>query len=206
MDNDIYKEHWEKIYQTKDTTKVSWFQESPNLALEIIKNLQLPKNAYILDVGGGDSRLVDFLLEDDFENIHVLDISETAILKAKERLGSNAIKVTWIVSNILDFKPNIKFDLWHDRAVFHFLTNQVDVEKYLEIANENILPKGFLTVATFSEKGPDKCSGINIKKYSENEITSVFEKYFDKKNCIESEHYTPSGSTQNFIFCNFIKK
>lgn len=206
MDNDLYKAHWENIYKTKDTTKVNWFQESPQISLEIIKNLNLKKDSHILDVGGGDSRLVDFLLAEGFENLYVLDISETALLKAKERLGSNSIKVNWIVSNILDFKSTIKFDLWHDRAAFHFLTNKIDVEKYIEIANKQILSNGFLTVATFSDKGPDKCSGIEIKKYSESDVTSVFERYFNKTGCIENDHCTPSGSMQNFIFCSFIKK
>lgn len=206
MNNNLYKEHWENIYQTKDTTKVSWFQESPQVAIDIIKSLNLKKDANILDVGGGDSNLVDFLLAEGFENIYVLDISESAILKAKERLGNNSIKVNWVVSNILDFKPSIKFDLWHDRAAFHFLTNPIDVEKYVKIATESIYPKGFLTIATFSEKGPDKCSGIEIKKYSELELNSIFEKNFDKLNCIEHEHNTPSGSSQSFIFCRFIKK
>lgn len=206
MNNNLYKEHWENIYQTKDTTKVSWFQESPQIALDIIKNLNLKKDANILDVGGGDSKLVDFLLEEGFENIYVLDISESAILKAKERLGNNSIKVNWVVSNILDFKPSVKFDLWHDRAAFHFLTNPIDVEKYVKIATDSIYTKGFLTIATFSEKGPDKCSGIQIKKYSEFELNSVFEKNFGKINYIEHEHNTPSGSSQSFIFCEFIKK
>lgn len=206
MNNNLYKEHWENIYQTKDTTKVSWFQESPQISLDIIKNLNLKKDANILDVGGGDSKLVDFLLAEGFENIYVLDISESAILKAKERLGNKSIKVNWVVSNILDFKPSVKFDLWHDRAAFHFLTNPIDVEKYVKIATESIYPKGFLTIATFSEKGPDKCSGIQIKKYSEFELNSVFEKNFDKINYIEHEHNTPSGSSQSFIFCEFIKK
>ena len=127
------REHWETVYETKNPSEVSWTQENPKTSLDLIHSFGLPKTAKIIDVGGGDSRLVDFLLEEGFENISVLDISAKALEKAKTRLGAKADKVNWIVSDITEFKPTTTYDLWHDRAAFHFLTSEEDISKYLNI-------------------------------------------------------------------------
>lgn len=205
METNLYKNHWEKIYQNKNTTEMTWFQDTPEISLNMIKKLNLKKDANIIDIGGGDSKLVDFLLAEGYTNIHVLDISENAIIKAKNRLGDNAEKVTWVVSNILDFKPNIKFDLWHDRATFHFLTKEKQVAIYLNLVDASIISKGYFIIATFSEDGPDKCSGIEIKKYSELQITKIFSKNFKKEYCFKKDHITPLANKQNFVFAFFIK-
>ncbi len=195
------KNHWETVYETKNPAQVSWTQEIPKTSLDLICSFGITKKAQIIDIGGGDSTLVDFLLEDGFENITVLDISANAIEKAKKRLGSKATSVQWIVSDITEFEPTTKYDVWHDRATFHFLTTNVQIEKYIEIAKKAI--SGYLTIGTFSENGPTKCSGLDIKQYNEETLNTIMQDGFDKIRCITEDHTTPFNTTQNFIFCSF---
>lgn len=195
------KEHWEAVYQNKGSEEVSWTQEIPKTSLNFIHSFNLDKSAKIIDIGGGDSKLVDFLLDEGFENISVLDISAKALEKAKLRLGNRSEKVNWIVSDILDFKPDTAFDVWHDRAAFHFLTTKEQVEKYIEIAQNAV--SGYLTIGTFSENGPKKCSGLDIKQYSEETLHAVLKNRFEKLHCIYEDHKTPFNTTQNFLFCSF---
>lgn len=198
------KEHWEAVYQNKGPEEVSWTQEIPKTSLNFIHSFNLDKSAKIIDIGGGDSKLVDFLLDEGFENISVLDISAKALEKAKLRLGNRSEKVNWIVSDILDFKPDTTFDVWHDRAAFHFLTTKEQVEKYIEIAQSAV--SGYLTIGTFSENGPKKCSGLDIKQYSEETLHTVLKNRFEKLHCIYEDHKTPFNTTQNFLFCSFKRK
>ena len=200
MDTDRQK-HWETVYKTKQPNEVSWTQEMPKTSLDFIHEFNLPKSAKIVDIGGGDSKLVDYLLEQGFENITVLDISSEALEKSKKRLGNKAQKVKWIVSDVREFNPDTKFDVWHDRATFHFLTTTTQIKKYIETASKYVI--GFLTIATFSDNGPDKCSGLQIKKYSEKTLTSALKKKFDKIRCITEDHITPFKTIQNFLFCSF---
>lgn len=200
------KKHWENIYQTKSLHEVSWYQPKPETSLDFVEKFNLPKTAKIIDVGGGDSFLVDYLLEMGFVNITVLDISEAAIDRARKRLGEKATLVKWIVKDISKFQPTEKYDFWHDRAAFHFLTNQEDIEKYVNIVSKNIENNGFLIVGTFSLDGPEKCSGIDIKQYSQHILTNVFEPNFVKIGCFTIDHKTPFDTTQNFVFCSFRKK
>lgn len=195
------KQHWENVYETKNPDQVSWTQEKPITSLEFIHSFNLPKSAEIIDVGGGDSRLVDYLLEEGYENITVLDISAKALEKAKERLGESANKVNWVVSDILDFKPRKTYNIWHDRAVFHFLTTNSQIEKYTEIAENTV--DDYLIIGTFSENGPLKCSGLEIKQYDDEKLTATFKKGFNKISCINIDHITPFNSVQNFQFCSF---
>ena len=191
----------ETVYKTKQPNEVSWTQEMPKTSLDFIHEFNLPKSAKIVDIGGGDSKLVDYLLEQGFENITVLDISSEALEKSKKRLGNKAQKVKWIVSDVTEFNPDTKFDVWHDRATFHFLTTPTQIKKYIETASKYVI--GFLTIATFSDNGPDKCSGLQIKKYSEKTLTSALKKKFDKIRCITEDHITPFKTIQNFLFCSF---
>ena len=201
------KSHWENVFSTKNLTDVSWFQEVPTTSLAFIRSLNLPKTAHIIDVGGGDSYLVDYLLKDGFEHITVLDISEKALEKAKERLGESATKIEWIVSDITEYQDNTKkYDVWHDRAAFHFLVENRQIETYLSVAKKSIKNEGFLSVATFSEQGPTKCSGLEIKQYSEESMTEKFEESFEKIGCINENHETPFKTVQNFTFCTFQRK
>jgi len=206
MDSSIKKEHWENVFTTKQETEVSWFQPYPKTSIEFVKLFNLPFDANIIDIGGGDSHFVDALLEEGYQNIWVLDISENALSRAKKRLGEKANKVNWVVSDIIDFIPTVTYDFWHDRAAFHFLTTEENINKYVGIAEKGIKTNGILVLGTFSETGPTKCSGLEIKQYSETSMSSRFELSFDRVKCITEEHQTPFNTTQNFLFCSFKKK
>lgn len=199
------KKHWENIYQTKELKEVSWYQPTPQTSLDFINKFDLSKTSKIIDVGGGDSFLVDKLLELGFQDITVLDISEAAIERAKNRLGAKAKSVKWIAEDVLSFKPTEKYDFWHDRAAFHFLTKQEEINSYVEKATSFIQKDGILVIGTFSEQGPKKCSGIEIKQYSEESLTNSFEGRFQKLECIYVDHHTPFETKQNFVFCSFRK-
>jgi 2-polyprenyl-3-methyl-5-hydroxy-6-metoxy-1,4-benzoquinol methylase len=200
---DGIKEHWEKIYSTKTSQEVSWTQDIPETSLGFVHSFNLPKHAAIIDVGGGESKFVDFLLDEGFTNITVLDISEEALKKTQLRLGEKASNVKWIVSDVVAFKPLHKFDVWHDRATFHFLTTTQQIERYIELAAQSVKNDGFMAIGTFSENGPTKCSGLSIKQYSENELEKTLTYYFKKVRCITEDHITPFRTVQNFLFCSF---
>lgn len=195
------KKHWDAIYKTKNPDQVSWTQEVPKTSLDFIHSFGIKKTARIIDIGGGDSRLADYLVDEGFENITVLDISAKALDKAKLRLGDKAQKINWIVSDVTEFTPTNSFDVWHDRATFHFLTTNKQVKKYIDIARKSV--NGFLTIGTFSETGPEKCSGLSVKHYSEQTLASELKNGFDKIRCITEDHTTPFGTKQNFLFCSF---
>ena len=203
---DKYKEHWEKVFTEKAENEVSWFQSYPDTSVEFIELFNLPLEANIIDIGGGDSRFIDALLDKGYENIWLLDISSHAIEKTKTRLGKRALKVHFIESNILDFNPDVSFDFWHDRAAFHFLTSEDQIHKYVNLAQKAIRPNGYLILGTFSEKGPAKCSGLEIKQYTEASASKNFEKDFERIKCKEVEHLTPFNTIQNFLFCSFRRK
>jgi len=200
MDSNI-KQHWETVYETKSPDQVSWTQEIPKTSLDFIYSFGLTKAAKVIDIGGGDSKLVDYLLDEGFENITVLDISAKALDRAKKRLGSRADKVNWIVNDITDFNPDTTYDLWHDRATFHFLTKKEQVAKYMDTARKAV--SGYMTIGTFSERGPQKCSGLTIKQYNEATLTAELQNGFTKLSCITEDHVTPFDTKQNFLFCSF---
>ena len=198
------KEHWETVYKTKKPNEVSWTQENPVTSLDFIQRTNLDKSAKIIDIGGGDSKLVDFLLKEGYQNISVLDISEKALERAKIRLGEKANKVNWIVSDVTEFKPETAYDIWHDRATFHFLTTKEQIEAYTKTIEKWV--SSFLIIGTFSENGPKKCSGLEIKQYSETAIENQFLGRFKKIRCTTEDHITPFETIQNFTFCIFEKK
>ncbi|MES2380030.1 MAG: class I SAM-dependent methyltransferase [Bacteroidota bacterium] len=200
------KKHWEDIYLTKNLNEVSWYQPTPTTSLEFIKQFNIPTTAKIIDIGGGDSFLVDNLLDLNYQDITVLDISEAALNRAKQRLGNRAGKVKWIVADVTSFRPTEQYDFWHDRAAFHFLTDDKEVDNYVETTQQNIAAKGILVIGTFSENGPKKCSGIEIKQYSETSMTDKLKSFFEKIQCITIDHTTPFDTVQNFIFCSFRKR
>lgn len=205
MDRAERKAHWEHIYQTKELSAVSWYQPRPQTSLDLIAQFALSPEAKIIDVGGGDSLLVDHLLQEGYGNVTVLDISEAAINRAKARLGEAADRVRWIVRDITTFRPEEQYDCWHDRAAFHFLTGEQDIAGYLEAAREGIVPGGALVVGTFSESGPGKCSGITVKQYNEAAMTRCFAPSFRKVSCLTTVHETPFATEQQFLFCSFRK-
>ena len=206
MSHILRKEHWETIYETKQLKDVSWYQPVPETSLDFLQRFNLPKTAKIIDVGGGDSLFVDYLLELGYIDISVLDISENALERAKERLGDKARLVKWIVSDVSTFEPQEHYDFWHDRAVFHFLTQEQDIENYLNVLAKGIQPNGILVMGTFSESGPTTCSGIAIKQYSEKSMTERLSAVFDKIKCLTVDHTTPFDTIQHFVFCSFRRK
>ncbi len=199
--NNTNKNHWETVYETKNPDQVSWTQEIPKTSLDFIHSFGLDKKASIIDVGGGDSKLVDFLLDEGYENITILDISEKALEKAKKRLGDKANKVNWVVTDITAFESKTHYNIWHDRATFHFLTTKEQVSKYLSIARESV--SGYMTIGTFSTNGPTKCSGLDIKQYDEETLANELENGFEKLKCVTEDHTTPFNRIQNFLFCSF---
>jgi len=199
------KQHWEKVFATKQENEVSWFQPKPETSINFFIENQIPKDAKIIDIGGGDSYLIDNLLEMGYQNLFLLDISANAIERIKNRLGAKAENVTFIVSDIVDFQPETTFDVWHDRASFHFLTNENEITIYKELVSNAIASNGFLFLGTFSENGPLKCSGLEITQYSEAKFEAIFGSDFEKVKCFEENHQTPFDTTQNFIFCSFKK-
>ncbi len=200
------KTHWENVFATKQETEVSWYQKKPLASLQFFSDNAIDKEAKIIDVGGGDSYLIDHLLDMGYTNLYLLDISENAINRIQKRLGSKAEKVTFIVSDILDFKPEETFDIWHDRASFHFLTSAEDIVRYEQIVHQAVSENGYLFIGTFSENGPLKCSGLEITQYSEMKLQNVFKEHFETIQCFTEDHQTPFGTTQNFIFCTFKNK
>ncbi len=197
------KSHWEKIYSEKSPQEVSWTQEIPETSIEFFNDFKLSKTSPIIDIGGGESKFVDYLVEEGYQNISVLDISENAIKKAKDRLGEKSKNIEWIICDINDFNPKKKYELWHDRAVFHFLTSNIEINRYVEKVKLN--SENFI-VGTFSTSGPKKCSGLEITQYDKNLLIKLFEESMAIKKAEYINHITPFETTQNFIFCSFSAK
>jgi len=200
------KTHWENVFQTKDTSKVSWFEPVPTTSLRLINELNLSKEARIMEVGAGDSFLGDFLLEQGYQHITLLDISEKALERIKNRLAGETNKISFEAVDVTQYSSPKQYDLWHDRAVFHFLSDKADIEKYTKIVAEKLPPGGYLIIGTFSDKGPEMCSNLKVQQYSEDELTACFENKFSRIKCFGENHKTPSGSIQNFTFCVFKRK
>ena len=198
------KKHWETIYQSKSPEEVSWTQIIPKTSLDFIHSFGFSKSASIIDIGGGQSNLVDFLLNEGYKNITVLDISAKALENTQKRLNNKAKYVKWIVSDITEFKPDTTYQIWHDRATFHFLTTKEQIAKYLDTARHCV--NGYMTLGTFSTDGPKKCSGLEIKQYNEQTLAKELEVGFKKLKCITEDHVTPFNTTQNFLFCSFKSK
>jgi len=198
------KAHWETVYENKSPNEVSWTEEIPQTSLDFIHSFGDDKSASIIDIGGGDSRLVDCLLDEGYTNISVLDISEKALDRAKIRLGDLANSVNWIVSDITEFKPESTFDIWHDRAVFHFLTEEADIESYLELVGQSVAKN--MVIGTFSENGPLRCSALDISQYSMQELGERFGEKFEVIRSMNVDHTTPFDTVQNFSFCGFVKR
>lgn len=200
------KKYWENLFSTKTENEVSWYQAYPKTSIEFIEALNPALDANIIDIGGGDSHLVDVLIDKGYQNIYILEISENALEKAKARLGDKAANVNWIASDILNFSPTVKFDFWHDRAAFHFLTTDVNVYKYVSITEMAINKGWYLILGTFSENGPSKCSRLEIRQYLKNSMSSRFELAFECIKCIKEGRVTPYNTVQHFLYCSFQKK
>lgn len=200
------KAHWENVFSTKQEKEVSWYQEYPQTSVDFLTALELPLDAKIIDIGGGDSYFIDALLDLGYTNLTLLDISANAIDRIKKRLGDKANQITFIETDILDFEPTDHYDFWHDRACFHFLTNAEQISKYADLVNKAVSKNGRVFIGTFSDSGPLKCSGLEIKQYNMESLRYVFEKDFQLKGCFIEDHKTPFDTIQNFLFCGFKRK
>jgi ubiquinone/menaquinone biosynthesis C-methylase UbiE len=204
-DEDSTKKHWENIFSTKNFNEVSWYQENPKTSVDLILSVNLDKDAKIIDVGAGDSKLADNLLNLGFRNISVLDVSSKALEKTKKRLGNKADSIKWIVSDIREFETNDRYDIWHDRAALHFLTADDDIDKYANKVRRFLKYNGYLIISTFSLNGPKRCSGLDIKQYSEASIKKLFYD-FEHIKSFEEKHLTPWRDSQIFVYNIFRKK
>ncbi|MCA9398677.1 MAG: class I SAM-dependent methyltransferase [Candidatus Omnitrophica bacterium] len=200
------KDHWEKVYTQKSPLEVSWYQAHPVISLDLIVSTEIDLSARIIDVGAGASVLVDKLLEAGYKDITVLDISSKAIDHAKERLGNRAEQIMWLITDITEFEPSQQYDLWHDRAVFHFLTDTIDRREYIGVLKKSLKPGGHLILSAFSLEGPPKCSGLQVERYDiekmQGELGDDFEFIASKR----ESHATPWQAKQEFIYCHFKKK
>jgi len=195
------KEHWENIYKTKDHLQVGWYQESPTISLELLsRNNSTPADS-IIDVGCGASVLVDNLISKGYTKITLLDLSEEALLSISSRLGDKGSIPQYLSKDItkhIDFKKS--FDVWHDRAVFHFLTNANDRKAYMENLEKNLSPSGYAIIGTFSLNGPSKCSGLDVVQYNEEKMSLELPQGFEVSDTVISTHIMPSGSRQEYIY------
>ena len=197
------KEHWESVYLNKSPLTVSWYQQEPSLSLSLITGASLSRDAPIIDVGGGASTLVDKLCEEAYTNISVLDVSGNALHHARRRMANKADGVHWYEEDVTCFKPPHRFALWHDRAVFHFLTSKSDREKYIDVLRQSLEPDGHLIIMTFAIDGPVKCSGLDIIQYDVDKLTAELGAGFDLIESGHDVHFTPSGKQQKFAFFHF---
>ncbi len=196
------KTHWEHIYETKSPTQVSWYQGHAKFSLEYIKRTGIRKTDRIIDVGGGTSTLSDDLIVDGFQRISILDVSGAALRIARQRLGRRAAHVNWIEADITQADlPEQAYDLWHDRAVFHFLTQPEDRKRYVDAVRRAVRTRGHIIVATFAPDGPDHCSGLEVMRYNPESLHSEFGDEFDLVDSTNETHHTPFGTEQKFIYC-----
>lgn len=198
--NNSRKSHWEHVYTTKDSVNVSWYQPVQAKSLELIRSTDVSLQAPILDVGGGASTLVDNLLDAGYQDISVLDIASSAFTQARARLGATATQVKWIETDITDFEPSRSYSVWHDRAVFHFLTDAADRERYLSVLRQSLQPRGHFLLATFGEEGPTRCSGLEVQRYSVEMLKTLLEPDFRIRAYEIEEHRTPMGAAQEFLY------
>lgn len=200
------RDHWENVYQTKQPDAVSWFQEHATRSLEIIQSIDASRDAHIIDVGGGASTLVDDLLSDGFEHVSVLDLSASALEVARKRLGKTGDQVVWIAGDIRNVNlPEHAFEIWHDRAVFHFLTEPADRADYVRQVMRAVKPGGHVIVATFAPDGPEQCSGLPVVRYSPEQLHGEFGPAFELLEKASEEHKTPWGTMQHFVYCHCLK-
>lgn len=200
-----WKNHWEGLYAEKNPAKLSWHQSHPQYSLSLIGDTGIGTAASIIDVGGGASTLVDHLLTEGYRDITVLDIARSAIELAEDRLGDRSQQVTWIESDITSYTPVQTFDIWHDRAVFHFLTLERDRDNYLKVMDATLKPNGHAIIATFSDSSPDLCNGLEFICYSPETLSNVLGPQLRLVETLTEEHHTPSGGLQQFIYCRFCR-
>jgi ubiquinone/menaquinone biosynthesis C-methylase UbiE len=199
------KYHWERVYLKHSPTEVGWYQVYPERSMKLIDNTGAGIDGSIIDVGGGTSKLCMHLLDQGYTKITVLDISGNSINRAKSQAGEKSDKISWIEADVTKYNFSEKYDIWHDRAVFHFLTGAEERRGYIDSLNQALKLNGDLIIATFSLKGPSKCSVLPVVRYSPETLQNELGNNYNLVEDFVEEHVTPSGIKQNFIFCRFIK-
>ena len=202
---DQRKQHWDNVYTSKAPSQLSWYQAVPAVSLTLIRASGITPFAKIIDIGGGASTLTDHLLADGFHEITVLDISATALDQSRQRLGIAADQIDWLVADITTWQPKTRFDLWHDRAVFHFLTDPGDRLAYLTTLKNAAAPGATIILATFALDGPERCSGLPVQRYSPETLAKELGSEFTLVETAPEDHHTPSGSAQRFVYCRFTR-
>jgi len=203
MNESSRQAHWDNVYTTSDERNVSWYQDRATPSLELIGLTGLSADAEIIDIGGGASRLVDTLLKDNFGRVTVLDLSGAALEAAKQRLGGNAARVEWVVADVTTWQPSRTYDLWHDRAALHFLTDGADQSAYVERMKQALKPAGFAIIGTFAPDGPERCSGLPIVRYDPSDLAATLGQEFELIDARRHQHVTPRGAVQRFQFSTF---
>lgn len=203
LDGASKKAHWEGVYGGKADTAVSWFEDTPIVSLDLIRACGLPLSSSVVDIGGGASRLADALLDRGFTDLSMLDLSEEALAVAKSRLGIRASCVNWISADVTAWKPKRQYDLWHDRAAFHFLTSPVDRAAYLVRLSIALRPGGIAIIGTFGLNGPESCSSLPIVRYDSTSLAHVLGPNFELLLKRDHKHSTPAGKIQHFQFSVF---
>ncbi|MEO8561005.1 MAG: class I SAM-dependent methyltransferase [bacterium] len=197
-----HRAHWDRIYRQQPASDASWYQPEATVSLDLIRRATPDLHAAIIDVGGGASTLVDGLLEAGYRNVTVLDIAGAALAVARERLGDDAARVSWLDSDVLTAPlASAGYAVWHDRAVFHFLTDPKDRERYVAKVREAVGPGGHVIVASFALEGPDRCSGLDVVRYSPHAMHAQFGAGFRLLDSVHEEHHTPAGVAQAFVYC-----
>jgi len=195
--------HWDNVYATKGEKDVSWYQDNPAPSLELIGLTGVSADAEIIDIGGGASRLVDNLLRKNFGRLTVLDLSKAALDAARQRLGEAAAHVKWVVADVTTWEPSRTYDLWHDRAAFHFLTDQARRSAYVKRLKTALRPAGFAIIGTFAPDGPERCSGLPIVRYDATSLAAMLGNEFELIDARRHEHSTPWDAVQRFQFASF---
>jgi SAM-dependent methyltransferase len=195
--------HWDRIYATRAPDEVSWYQEHPERSLEIIRSTASDPATAIIDVGGGASRLVDLLVDAGYRDLTVIDVAAASLDHARRRLGSVATAIDWVVADVLEYRPNRRFDVWHDRAVFHFLTDADDRAAYRASLAASVPPGGRIVVAAFSADGPVECSGLPVVRYSSTLLTDALTPVCSPLGFEHELHVTPDGDRQHFLYGHF---
>ncbi len=192
--------HWDAAYQRTSSDRLSWYEDTPAVSLALIDACSLKPRASAVDVGGGASKLASALLERGFGAVTVVDLSQAALSAAQDAIGPGADRIDWVCADITGWIPGERFDLWHDRAVFHFLTDPLDRDRYIAVVNQSVAPGGFVVLATFAPDGPERCSGLPVQRYSADDLAALFAPGFVMREQISHTHVTPSGVSQRFTY------
>lgn len=200
------KQHWDTVYTTKAANEVSWFQDNPALSLDLIDQSGMPKTAALVDIGGGASRLVDTLLAQNYSDVTVLDIAEPALAASKARLGDQAQRVHWIAADITHWQPPRSYAMWHDRAVFHFLTDAADRDAYRRALLAGTASGSQIVIASFAPDGPERCSGLPVMRYAPESLLTELGAEFALRDARREEHHTPGGSIQRFQYSCLLRR